>query len=581
MGGGVTARPGRMRWALLERFEDRAAAFLGVTPADRVSVVESMLRRSTADAAGYWLQLVLSMTIATLGLAMNSAAVVIGAMLISPLMQPLLELGIGLATGSLLLSIRASLRTLISVAVVVLGAAGVTRLLPFHELTAELVARTSPTMIDLFIAVACALAAVYTTVRQGRDAIAAAAGTAIGISLVPPLCTAGYGLGNADHAMLQGALLLFTANFAAIIAVTACAVLLIGYGQVHAGAIEDDVLAAPSGTSIAHRAARLSTRMVGRRLGVLTRLLIPLVLLAAIIVPLRRALEEVSWQVRVRGEVEALLREVPGAVVRQTLEVHAGTVRVRLFLVGGDADARRVASGLRSQITALAGRPPVLEVIAVPDAASLDAMAAQLRAVVTPPPVPTPVVGPEPAAVLLAEIGGLTDSWPLAAGPIVDLRIRVDPASTSLAIEVAHLGPPLGDAGRALLGQRWTDQLGQSVVVDDRPLSPAVIEAPAADGMDWLVAAARVLAQTEGRPGLHVCVAVPAPPAPPIGPPRRGRSRPAAPPVDPTVTVVREIITALARDRTDVEVDRVAAGGWRIAVGVAPCAAVDAGPASP
>ncbi|MBK9033900.1 MAG: DUF389 domain-containing protein [Myxococcales bacterium] len=61
-------------------------------------------------------------------------------------------------------------------------------------------------MIDLFIAVACALAAVYTTVREGKDAMAAAAGTAIGIALVPPLCTAGYGLGTGNHDMLQGAL---------------------------------------------------------------------------------------------------------------------------------------------------------------------------------------------------------------------------------------------------------------------------------------------------------------------------------------------------------------------------------------
>ena len=561
----------RVSWAALKVVtvvQDALAGVIGVTPEDRVHVLDGMLRRRPTDTAGYWLQLVLSMGIATLGLAMGSTAVVIGAMLISPLMGPLIELGMGLATGSLLLSIRAVLRTGASVLVVVLGAAGVTRLLPFHEITPELAARTSPTMIDLFVAVCCALAGVYTTVRQGKDVISAAAGTAIGISLVPPLCTAGYGLGVANVEVFRGALLLFTANFAAITAVTSFTVVLLGFGQIDSSAIEDEVLARPDGKILSFRAARLTRRAVGRPLGALTRLLIPALLLGAIILPLKRALEEVSWQVRVRSQVEDMLAKVPGAVVRQSLEVRGGIVRVRLLLVGSDAEAREVARDLRVRIAAISGHEPLVEVIAVPDAAALDAMALQLQAAARPAPTPTPPPEPPPAAETFTAAldHAVAAHWPAAAGAIV--RLRIVPQGGGLAVEVTHLGTPLGDAGVELLEQAWTAALEVPVDVVDRAVPAAPLEATADGGEAWLPEALRRIDLAGDIPTLHACVTVPAPPA------SRGRRAPAP---SPSIATVRAVVEAALAGRSDVPITEGA--GWSLRVGVEPCAEASPPPA--
>lgn len=559
---------------LVEQLQDRIAGFVGVSPDDRIAVIESMLRRSSADNVGYWLQLVIAMGIATLGLAMGSTAVVIGAMLVSPLMAPIIELGMGLATGSLLLTFRAGVRTAASVAVVVLSAAALTRLLPFHELNAELLARTSPTMIDLFIAAACALAAVYTTVRQGKDTISTAAGTAIGIALVPPLCTAGYGLGIGSDAMLQGAILLFTANFAAIAVVTAVMVLLLGFGQVELRAIEADVLDSPAEHRLSHRAARLTKRALGRRLGVLTRVLLPAAMLGAILVPLARALEQVSWQVRVRSEVEAVLAAVPGAVVRQSLEVRGGTVSVRLLVVGSADDAREVTATLRAQLAEIAGGEPVVEVVAVPDAATLDAMAATLNASArppAPPPPPPPAPPPPPPATTLraALDAAIAEDWPAAAGTVRRIAVELTPADdAAMRVTVVHQGPALGEAATQLLARAWRARLDVDVVIVARALPAAPITAAAADGAAWLDDASAVLATTAGLDGVATCVTVPAPPPPP-----KGRRATPSPPPDP----VRLALDALIAGRPDVVVRE--GDGWSVAV-AATCEAATPPPAA-
>lgn len=159
-------------------------------------MVKDMLHRDPKEAMSYWLQLVVSVGIATLGLVVGSAAVVIGAMLVAPLMTPIVGLAMGLATGSPFLVLRSSGRVLLSVGVAVGGAALITVLLPFHELNAEIAGRTTPTVLDLLTAAFCALAGVYASLRPGSDTATTAAGTSIGISLVPPLCASGYGLGT-------------------------------------------------------------------------------------------------------------------------------------------------------------------------------------------------------------------------------------------------------------------------------------------------------------------------------------------------------------------------------------------------
>src|SRR5689334_906441 len=127
---------------VLVRLQDRLVRLLGNSAEGRPAAVANMLRRDAAEATSYWLQLVVSVGIATLGLVVGSSAVVIGAMLIAPLMGPIIGLAMALAAGPPFLVLRSAGRIGLSVLVAVGGAAGVTLMLPFHELNAEISARS-------------------------------------------------------------------------------------------------------------------------------------------------------------------------------------------------------------------------------------------------------------------------------------------------------------------------------------------------------------------------------------------------------------------------------------------------------
>jgi uncharacterized membrane protein len=204
----------------------------------------------------------------------------------------------GFAVGSSLLTIRAAFRVLRSVAAVVAGATFITVLLPFHEVTGEIAARTTPTALDLMVAVCCALTAAYTTVRAASDTTAAAAGTAVGIALVPPLCVVGYGLGTRAPDVAAGAALLFTANFSAIVVFSVLAFVLLGFNWVDARRLERDYLRRDR--SIEERAAErvhgVLGRLFGSRYGMAMRIGLPALFLAFVYAPLARALDEVAWQ---------------------------------------------------------------------------------------------------------------------------------------------------------------------------------------------------------------------------------------------------------------------------------------------
>lgn len=110
-------------------------SLLGNSVDGRRPLVAGMLHRDASEATSYWLPLVVSVGIATLGLVLGSTAVVIGAMLIAPLMRPIVGLAMGLAAGSPFLVLRSTGRIGLSVLVAVGGAAAITVLLPYHDST--------------------------------------------------------------------------------------------------------------------------------------------------------------------------------------------------------------------------------------------------------------------------------------------------------------------------------------------------------------------------------------------------------------------------------------------------------------
>lgn len=158
--------------------------------------------------------LMCSIFIASIGLNMNSTAVVIGAMLISPLMTPIVGLGFGLAIFDTRL-IKQSLGLLFTqILVSLLVSALYFWISPLSYASSELIARTSPTIWDVLIAIAGGIVGVIGSWKKEADNTVP--GVAIATALMPPICTAGYGLANGNVRFLFGDLYLFLINCAFI-----------------------------------------------------------------------------------------------------------------------------------------------------------------------------------------------------------------------------------------------------------------------------------------------------------------------------------------------------------------------------
>ena len=163
--------------------------------------------------------LAFSIIIASVGLNINSTAVIIGAMLISPLMGPIIGIGLALGTNDTRL-LRDSFRNLLIMVVVSLLAAFLYFLISPLNLVnpTELQARTRPTIYDVMIAFFGGLAGILESCRKERGTVLS--GVAIATALMPPLCTAGYGLAKLNFQFFVGAMLLFLINCVFIILAT-------------------------------------------------------------------------------------------------------------------------------------------------------------------------------------------------------------------------------------------------------------------------------------------------------------------------------------------------------------------------
>lgn len=176
---------------------------------DETATVEQISDGVTFRGANLWV-LIFAIFIACLGLNLNSTAVIIGAMLISPLMGPII--GMGLAVGRVDLELLKRSLTNYGVATVisVLTAALYFQLTPLTEAQSELLARTSPTLYDVLIALFGGAAGILALSTGGKGNVIP--GVAIATALMPPLCTAGYGLAMGEWSFFFGACYLFFIN---------------------------------------------------------------------------------------------------------------------------------------------------------------------------------------------------------------------------------------------------------------------------------------------------------------------------------------------------------------------------------
>ena len=155
--------------------------------------------------------LIVAIIIASVGLNVNSIPVIIGAMLISPLMGPITGLGLGLGTNDRELVLFSIKNLLVMVGISLLAATLYFIVTPLEiDNPTELLARTRPTIYDVFIALFGGLAGVLETARKEKGTVIS--GVAIATALMPPLCTVGYGIANLSWQYTIGALFLFSIN---------------------------------------------------------------------------------------------------------------------------------------------------------------------------------------------------------------------------------------------------------------------------------------------------------------------------------------------------------------------------------
>jgi len=193
--------------ALFKFLSDRFS--LAEDKADELQITNNIKRDVYFKGTHLW-TLIFAIMVASVGLNVNSTAVIIGAMLISPIMGPIMGIGLGTATNNFDLMRLGFKNWIVAAIISIITSAIYFYITPLHEVNSELLARTNPSIWDVLIAFFGGLAGIVASTRQQTSNVIP--GVAIATALMPPLCTAGYGLASGNWIYFIGALYLFFIN---------------------------------------------------------------------------------------------------------------------------------------------------------------------------------------------------------------------------------------------------------------------------------------------------------------------------------------------------------------------------------
>jgi|GEM_PF-366563 len=375
------------------------------------------IRRSARPTTDFFILMGLSSLISALGLLLNSVAVVIGAMLVAPLMSPMIGAGLAIVLGNTRF-LRLTLAAIVRGALLAVFLSLLTGLLRANDpLTSEILLRTQPTLIDLGVAIFAGMAGAYALAHS--EAAAALPGVAISAALVPPLSAVGISLATRNFAEAFGATLLFTTNLTAIVAAAVFVFVILGFR--------------PTRGQKAERAVQMRSVQVA-----LSVLVLITIILA---VTTYRLARESSLRNQIAGATETFANEIPG-VEFERLELENFndpeepltlllTVRATYDVPYQAVDSLRDRIGTAIQPELGPEREVALELTVI-RVTKLDP-AIPPTATPTPTQTETPTPGPTPTATNTPTPSATATQIPLPV-PTVTPTTVITPAGTGTAI---------------------------------------------------------------------------------------------------------------------------------------------------
>lgn len=331
---------------------------------------DAVLREIAAESGWsgrYAFLIIVSAAISLLGLLMPSVAVLIGAMLLSPLMMPIIGLGFGIATLDFHEVRRTGFALLAGAGLAIALSFALVSISPVQTITSEIAGRTQPTLFDLLVALLSAIAGAYALIR-GRGGTVV--GVAIAIALMPPLAVTGFGIATGNWTAFAGSLLLFLTNAVTIALTAALVARVYGFG------------------------GHLSPHHTGWQLALFV------VALGALSVPLGAGLRQIAFEALAQRQVRmAIENHFPRGARLSLLDIDykASPVRIRAVMLTPRIDPRvdaALAARLREQlarpidfhidqlrISLDPGAAEAAQIAAAPNGKAVDVTAARDRAV--------------------------------------------------------------------------------------------------------------------------------------------------------------------------------------------------------
>lgn len=285
-----------------------------------------VLRENAKTTSAFTVMMILATLIATFGLFGDSSPVIIGAMILAPIISPIVSFSMGMVRYDTNMLKTGIVTILFGTALALLVAAFVSMIIPLKVITGEIEARLTPTLLDMGIAVASGVAAAYGHAKEGIAK--SLAGVAIAVALVPPLAVAGIGIGWWDWEVFSGAFLLYLTNLAGIIMFAGITFLFLGFAP--------------------FKRARMG-------------LVYTLIIISVVMVPLSLSFNRIKQEALITSKLEGINFE---KIYLRDIKVRTGKpLMVSLKLVSPEAIDATEMKNIKSQIEEKLGEPIILEVI--------------------------------------------------------------------------------------------------------------------------------------------------------------------------------------------------------------------------